>query len=167
VRSAGQMDSILPSWEARPSNAGPRPQGIEINAAHRPHAPVQRTAVFLAPSCPARSHSVEAAVADLPSEGSAASAICAGTDPSGGHSPGNTKLLCAWSASRGGGSTGRAISCLIFAAVRAFREPHINPTNPRPDGDPHRNPTDETALCGTLVVGVKHTEITANQRLCA
>jgi hypothetical protein len=40
----------------------------------------------------------------------------------------------------------RAISCLIFQAVRGRREPHRNPTGPRPSGDPHRNPTDETAL---------------------
>jgi hypothetical protein len=60
-----------------------------------------------------------------------------------------------------------AISCLIFQAVSAFREPHRNPTSPRPDGDPHRHPTDETTLCGTLVMRVKGTEIPANQHLCA
>jgi hypothetical protein len=48
--------------------------------------------------------------------------------------------------------------CLIFRALGTFCEAHRNPTSPRPGGDPHRNPTDEAAHSGTLVVRVKGTE---------
>jgi hypothetical protein len=67
-------------------------------------------------------------------------------------------------------SARRAISCLIFQSSRQSG-PSASlteiPTSPRPNGDPHMNPTDETAPCDTLVMRVKGTEIPTNQRLCA
>lgn len=47
-----------------------------------------------------------------------------------------------------------ASPCLIFRALGTFCEPH-------------RNPTDETALCGTLVMSVKSTDNTVDRPLRA
>jgi hypothetical protein len=55
----------------------------------------------------------------------------------------------------------------IFCAVRAFCELHRNPTSPGPGGDPHRNPTNETEHCGTLVTLVKSIDNPVEQPLCA
>jgi hypothetical protein len=55
---------------------------------------------------------------------------------------------------------------LIFCAVVAFCEPHRNPASLRPGGDPHRNPTDETALYDTLVMLVKSIDNPVDQSLC-
>jgi hypothetical protein len=41
-----------------PAHAGRERQGTQTKMAHTPHRPVQRTAVFLAPDCPARGHRV-------------------------------------------------------------------------------------------------------------
>jgi hypothetical protein len=76
------------------------------------------------------------------------------------------------SVTRAGGSDQRswgtgASPCLIFRALGTFCEPHRNPTSPRPGGDPHKNSTDETALCGTLVVLVKSMDNPVDQPLRA
>jgi hypothetical protein len=53
----------------------------------------------------------------------------------------------------------------------AYSGPSASPTEipqvPRLGGDPHRNPTDETALCGTVVTVVKSTDNPVDQPLRA
>ena len=48
--------------------------------------------------------------------------------------------------------------CGSSSVQSGLLRPLRNPTSPHPGGDPHTNLTDETTLCGTLVMPVKGTE---------
>jgi hypothetical protein len=54
---------------------------------------------------------------------------------------------------------GYLVPCVWSAReARGFCEPHRTPQVGDTAADPHRNPTDDTAHSGTLVLRVKHTE---------